>query len=230
MNRINNLKQKLSSGGTSAQMFQVAPAGNTQNNWISDVVAERNWLVFGPVGAQGIYSHAVRLTVRNNLCDTTGGVFRVCYSVAPGDLTGNVPPANDNRFYNNTCYAGDAYARFFCVSLESGSGPSNAIANSVVVNNLSYGPQTTQAKLLFARGAVTGTIGASGTFGNSSDAQVTASNPNFLNASGLFNTPLDFKLPSSGSYAIGGGVSVPVWSDFFLRAEPSPRDMGAVTH
>ena len=31
-------------------------------------------------------------------------------------------------------------------------------------------------------------------------------------------------------YAIGGGVAVPVWSDFFLTSEPSPRDIGAVVH
>jgi len=77
---------------------------------------------------------------------------------------------------------------------------------------------------------VTGTIGGSGTYGNSSNAQMKSTNPDFINASGSFSTPLDFKLPSSDSYAIGSGIQAPVWSDFFLAPTFSPPDIGAVNH
>jgi hypothetical protein len=40
--------------------------------------------------------------------------------------------------------------------------------------------------------------------------------------------PSDF-VPIAGSYAIGGGTSVPVWSDFLLQSRPQGViDMGAM--
>jgi hypothetical protein len=43
------------------------------------------------------------------------------------------------------------------------------------------------------------------------------------------SVPADFK-PAAGSAAIGSGIVVPVWSDFFGVPQPTPRDLGAVNH
>jgi hypothetical protein len=222
--------------GASVQMFQIGPASNSQNNWISDVVAERNWIVFGSTAQQGQFGTSVRLTVRNNICDATGGAAnRTCFGNDYTNTAG-VPVPDDNRFYGNTCYAGDISASFTCIGL----GGTNPTTNNVVKNNLAYAPGPVNPRLLNSGGGVVGTIGASGSFGNSSNAQVKATDPLWLNASGLFNTPLDFK-PGGASYAIGTNnacatlpcsvsTGVPVWSDFFLVSQPATRDMGAVIH
>ncbi|HXC40323.1 MAG TPA: hypothetical protein VN667_15400, partial [Burkholderiales bacterium] len=55
----------------------------------------------------------------------------------------------------------------------------------------------------------------------------TTTDPKFTSVSPF--TPANAKI-TAGSYAIGGGTSEPVWSDLFLTSEPSPRDMGAVSH
>ena len=220
---------KLVGGNSSVQIFQVEPAGASQNNWIFDVIAERNWIVFGSVGQNGLYGQSVRLTARNNICDASGGSpFRNCFSTNPENTTGNVPVPDDNQYLNNTCYSGDVSTSFTCISLDASIVN---VPNAVVKNNLAYAPLAVTPLLFRSTGpGVTGATGASGTFGNSSNAQVLGTDPMFLNGSGLFNTPLDFKLPPAGSYAIGLGVNVPVWSDFFRAVEPAPRDSGAANH
>ena len=50
------------------------------------------------------------------------------------------------------------------------------------------------------------------------------SNPNF--ASSALTTPSDWK-PTTG-YAVGGGIQVPVWDDFFLTPQSSTRSLGAI--
>lgn len=213
---------KLIGGGASVQIFQVEPASSTQNNWIFDVIAERNWIVFGSVGQNGLYGQSVRLTARNNICDASGGAtFRTCFGTTPGDITGNVPVPNDNQYLNNTCYSSDTSAQFECISL---SAALVNVTNAVVKNNLAYAPLTPTAVMLRSAGVgVTGTIVGN----NSSDAQVRTTDPLFAIAIPV--NPADFRI-TAGSYAIGGGVSVPVWSDFFRTLPPTPRDMGAVNN
>jgi hypothetical protein len=222
--------------GASIQMFQIGPASNSQNNWIYDVIAERNWIVFGSVAQQGQFGTAQRLTVRNNICDATGGAAnRTCFGNDYTNTAG-VPVPDDNRFYGNTCYSADVSASFACIGL----GSTNPTTNNVVKNNLAYAPGPVNPRLLNSGAGVVGTVGASGTFGNSSDADVKGTDPLWLNGSGLFNTPGDFK-PGAASYAVGTNAAcaglpcsvstgVPVWSDFLLVTQPATRDMGAIIH
>ena len=216
---------KLSGGNASAQMFQIGPAGDTQNNWISDVIAERNWIVFGSVTQQGLYGEASNITVRDNICNSTGGLAggRFCYSNDHTNTAGVLPP-NNNRYYNNTCYD-NSTGSSFCVTLGFTNGVT--VTNSVVQNNVAYTPSATSPQFLFipAGSIATGTTASN----NSTNPQMLSASPLFSNGSGNFSLVTDFK-PTTGSYAIGAGTSVPVWSDFFLVAEPSPRDMGAVNH
>ena len=200
------------------------------------MVAERNWIVFGWSTQQGQLGTARRLTVRTNICNATGGAAnRTCFANDYTNTAG-APVPDDNWFYGNTCYAADVSASFDCIAL----GSTNPTTNNVVKNNLAYAPGPVAPRLLISGAGVIGTIGASGTFGNSSNANVKGTDPLWLNGSGLFNTPGDFK-PGGASYAIGtnnacGGapcsvsIAVPVWMDFFLVPQPATRDMGAVIH
>jgi hypothetical protein len=220
-------------GTASIQMFQVAPASARQSNWISDVIAERNWIVFGTVTQQGYLSAAVRTTVRNNLCDASGGSSGgICFSTHPVDRTGTVPHPDRNAYYNNTCYSSRPSNSFYCILLDAsdtGHGVAHQITNSVVKNNIAYAPSTKPAYLLRAKtgaGSITGTMGSADTsFGNTSDTQIKTAKP-WAAASPVH--PNDFK--PFGSYAVGTGVPVPVWSDFFLKAWSGNYDMGAVRH
>jgi hypothetical protein len=225
-------------GFTSTPVFQIAPSSNNQNHWISDVISDRNWVVLGAGTQNGVVIEASSVTVRNGICDATGGATgRTCFAIVHTNTAG-VPAPDRNSFFNDTCYSGDSASAFRCVWLGTGS-TTTVVTNTTVKNVLAYAPLSsgTNPKVLTCgsttltcdAGSVSGTVVG----GNSSDAQAKSTSPNWINASGLFNTPLDFKLPSSGSYAKGGGLSdgtVPVWSDFFLATEPATRDMGAVNH
>ena len=215
---------KLMGGASSVQMFQIAPASNSQNDWIYDVIAERNWIVFGSVAQQGLFTEGTRLTARNNICDATGGANgRTCFNNDHRNTAG-VPVPDDNRFYNNTCYSGDVSGNLQCVTL--GAFGSQTITNSVVKNNLGYAPNATVAKLLYLAtpsDGITGTIGASGTFGNSSDIQVSGTNP-FPIATPT--TLSDFVI-TTGSYAIASSTTAPVYRDFYSNFRSATPDMGA---
>ncbi|MEQ1854769.1 MAG: hypothetical protein ABMA01_24640, partial [Chthoniobacteraceae bacterium] len=73
-----------------------------------------------------------------------------------------------------------------------------------------------------------GLVGGSGTFGNSSNAQIAGTDPMFTNGSTTFVLTTDFTV-AGGSYAVGGGVPVPVFTDIFrgLRPQGGTFDIGA---
>ncbi|HQR03440.1 MAG TPA: PKD domain-containing protein [Rhodocyclaceae bacterium] len=207
------------------QPFQVGPASNNQNNWISDIIAERNWIVFGSRTQEGFQTEASNVTVRSNICNSSGGSNtsnRSCYDTYHTNTAGVLPPDNV-RFYNNTCYQADSSTQIpVCIALVySGSGTTNA----VIQNNLAYAPNATTPKLLGQGAGVTGTTANN----NSSDAQVLSTNPLFSNGSGSFSLVTDFK-PTGATYVVGGGASVPVWSDFFLTSWYPSWDIGAAHH
>ncbi len=128
-------------------------------------------------------------------------------------------PTN-NWIYNNTCYANQVAALdVFGVSVRA------ATTNSTLKNNLLYAPNAPTATSIQDLSGV-GTVGASGTFGNSSNVQAKVF-PNFV--SGTPVVPSDFKV-TGVTYPIGTGVSVPVWSDFLRAPNAAPWDTGAVRH
>jgi hypothetical protein len=221
---------KIEGGDFGGQIVSISPAGSDQNDWVHDVIFERNTIKFGSVGYKGLLVEGVRITVRNNICDASIGnsASRLCFYVAAENTVGS-PNPDDVRILNNTCYNGGSNPTFYCVYTDADAG--KTITNTQVVNNLAYGPSVPTNILLGVSGAgVTRTIGGSGIYGNSSNAQMKSINPNFINASGSFSTPRDFKLPSLNSYAIGSGIQAPVWSDFFLMPTPLPADIGAMNH
>lgn len=195
------------------------------------IVFERNWLHSYPGSGGGF--NAIRLnsdfsTIRNNVIDLSGIATTgdVCIDVR--NNTGTSPNPTTNWIYNNTCYSTTAYAGVL-FPLKGVSLDATAI-NTTVKNNLVYSPNaaapTTAVSVVSNAG--TGTIGASGTFGNSTDAQA-ISGPVTFTSLALPLTPAGAK-PTAG-YVIGGGVAVPgEIIDFFLSTQPATPDIGAVLH
>src|SRR5205814_2123658 len=112
------------------------------------------------------------------------------------------------------------------------------ITNTTIKNNTAYTPNQSQVPFQHSSmilvdvqgGAITGTTGASGTFGNSSNNGINSPTPSPFTSSNPV-TPADFTAANNGggNISIGTGVSVPIWSDFNLKTpEPSPRNRGAV--
>jgi len=187
---------------------------------VADTLTERNWYVAG--GGAGGTQAALQLlahreqTIRNNLFDTSGGK-------AHGGITistlGVIVP-DQIRVYNNSFYSTDADNDFLAIRVGS-----TAITNVTVKNNLAYAPLDTQHLLVDCAGSSSLVACTSLTVSsNSSNAQVLTS-PNFSVTPPV--TTADWK-PTVGSYAIGAGTPVPVWSDFFGLVQPVTRDLGAV--
>lgn len=188
------------------------------------IIFERNWMHDQP-GA-GISFSAIRLnsdfsTVRNNVFDLSGisSVGEVCLDIR--NNSGTSPNPTTNWFYNNTCYSTTAYN----VGLPIRGMAVDATAiNTTVKNNLLFVPNATVATVVDDAGV--GTIGASGTFGNSSNTQAISGPVSFTSLASPL-TPAGAK-PTAG-YVIGGGVVVPgEIVDFFLRPQPATPDIGAV--
>ncbi len=176
-----------------------------------DIIFERNWMLTSGQ-AQSVWFQARNVTARNNICDASAGTSGTCFFVA---AWGVEPPPDNVRLYNNTMYNGNAAASQAWFSIVKTDA-----TNVVLQNNLAYAPSAGSV-LIYDAGNTPG----SG-FVQSNNAASNA-DPDFA-ATPTVN-PADFKI-TAGSYAIGTGAVVPVWSDFFLVPQTSTRDMGAVIH
>lgn len=181
------------------------------------VIFERNWWTSQVATVSALALNSSLSAIRNNIFDLSATLAGQAIVI---NNNGNTASASDNVVYNNTIYANQAGAAgLLGVRLMPGA------VNSTVKNNLLYSPSATTTNVVLDTGGV-GTVGASGTFGNSSDVQGKLS-PNFV--SGAPVVPPDFKI-SGGSYALGTGAPVPVWGDFFGVTNIAPWDGGAVRH
>lgn len=193
-------------------------------------VWERNWFVAASATSTHIdFSGCSQITLRNNVFAMTGGANHIGIGIDQADHPTPDSPqtaCNGMWIYNNTFYSNDTAANFRAVGVSEALRASNI----TVQNNLAYAPNDSAHLLILdgAAGPTTNLVTCASC--NSSDAQIggPGTNPNFTSLVAPF-TPTKAR-PTVGSYAIGVGASVPVWSDFFLTVEPSPRDMGAVNH
>lgn len=193
------------------------------------IVFERNWQHSYPGTGGGF--NAIRFnsdfsTIRNNVIDLSGIATTgdVCIDVRNNG--GTSPDPTNNWIYNNTCYSTTAYTGV-TFPITGVSLTATAI-NTTVKNNLLYSPNAAALAVNVVRDSGAGTIGASGTFGNSSNAQA-ISGPVTFTSLALPLTPAGAK-PTAG-YVIGGGIAVPgEIVDFFLVTQPATPDIGAVLH
>ena len=192
---------------------------NAVNELVSDVVTERNVFLAGgtpAIGTQvGLAIVGHEQTIRNNLFDTSGGQNHLGISIF--DLT---VVSDQIRVYNNTMYSASTGTDFIGVEVHV-----NDITNVTVANNLGYAPLDTQHYMVACvSNPILTACPTLATTHNSSYTDVRSTNPNFSVTPPIATS--DWR-PTTG-YAIGGGTSVPVWSDFFLKSLGTTRDMGAV--
>ncbi len=195
-------------GGLSNQPVTVTPSNRAEwDGRFKDILFECNWYT----GASSeccwpmLMIQAQDVTVRNEIIDMTGGGNHAgVYVLGAG---ANSIASNNVRLYSSTLFSNDA-GDFTALGAATGA------TNTTVRNNLAYSPNVS------ATFDVTNTTA-------SNNSTSTHTSP--LMAHVPPATPADFKI-TAGSYAIGTGAVVPVWSDFFLVPQTSTRDMGAVIH
>ncbi|MBU1777439.1 MAG: PKD domain-containing protein [Gammaproteobacteria bacterium] len=118
-------------GGAAPWAFSIGPQSAAHDERVRDVILERNWFKSGSGGRLFMHINSSDTTIRNNICDMTGGIDFLCVDIAQWGTPG-FPPANV-RVYNNTFYsnsAGDLYG----VTIDS------TATNVSVINNLGSAP------------------------------------------------------------------------------------------
>lgn len=197
-----------------------------QDQWsderVKDVIVERNFFVANVASQASMHVVAREITVRNNVHDfSNGGKYQTGISVSQ---EGIIQASDQVRIYNNTYYSS-----FVAISgseyhwIQVGT-PSATVTNITAKNNLAYTPNTGSTEPAVILNYCGTCLTESN---NSTPAQMKSATSPFTTAPPVILS--DYK-PAAGSYAIGGGVKVPVWSDLFGVAEPATRDMGALVH
>ena len=220
--RGNSSYGAITDNSLQVSMATIQPQNSTSNENQHDIIVERNYFT----GAPGLGIQASYITVRNNIFNIGSGsntdAIHLSWTAA-----GVAPEPSHNFIYNNTAYYnGSNPGSSFLVTY----APLDSLCTVTLENNLAYFPSSSGATLVNGNGACT-FIGGSGTYGNSSNSQITGTSPNWKNASGTYLLPTDFK-PNIGSYAINAGYtpSPELWTDFFCTARMSPYDTGAINH
>jgi hypothetical protein len=165
-------------------------------------------------------------TIRNNVIDLSGIATTgdVCIDVRN---SGGTSPDPTTTGFTTIPVIAPRPIPAFSFPIKGVNLTATAI-NTTVKNNLVYSPNAAAPAVNVVRDAGTGTIGASGTFGNSSNTQA-ISGPVTFTSLALPLTPAGAK-PTAG-YVIGGGVAVPgEIVDFFLVPQPATPTIGAVRH
>lgn len=195
---------------------ELGPQDSGSDERIKDVIVERNWWVANTNSQVALRISASEITARNNVFDFSNGSNGQTAIQVVKD--GIVLTSDQVRLYNNTIYTSYAVpsSQFAGIDLAA------QVTNITAKNNLAYAPNA-QGPVMFVN-ACGACLAASN---NSSDAQVKGTSPNFSLVTPV--NPADFSI-GSGSYAIGAGIAVPVWSDFFLVPQTGARDLGAVHH
>ena len=190
----------------------VGPQDGGKDERVRDVIIERNWFVATTTSQSFVTIWATETTVRNNL-------FAASSSNAAGVMVaqrGIEPPSSNVRIFNNSFFSTYSSSSNPVMPFQIG----NTTTNTTVKNNLAYAPNSNNVLMIGGTGK-SGFIASS----NTTKAQVHDTNPFIANPP---VNPADFNL-TKGSYAIGAGETVPVWSDFFLQSRPLGRmDIGAV--
>ncbi|HEX7069307.1 MAG TPA: FG-GAP-like repeat-containing protein [Rhodothermales bacterium] len=205
---------KMSSSGSGVNWIaSIEPQNAESNENIRKLVIERNWIVGSPAGGMAaLHLSIADSVVRNNVIDTSASTDATGIFVGQRGVE-NAP--SGDRIYNNTVYS-SAGGAFSGIRLDS------SVSSTIVRNNLGYAPT--------AGGSMVSDGGSGDTkdhnTGNAGLGSLTTS-PSFT-STGPFN-PANAKI-KAGSYAIGGGTSVPAWSDFFGVTRAAAPDLGAVAH
>ena len=127
---------------------------------------------------------------------------------------GNRTTSDTVKLYNNTAYSNYNSSEAYLASIYPQA------TNVTFANNLAYFPSATYKAV-----RDTSKVPGSG-FSESNNTTNVNTSPSF---SSTTIGPIGFKI-AAGSYAVGTGVVVPVWSDFFSVPQTTTRDLGAAIH
>lgn len=200
-------------GGASNQPVTVTPSNSSiDDGRFKDIILERNW--YTGAGATCCMPmldiSAQYVTVRNELIDMTGAGAKHKGIII--ERAGSKSLGSDNvKLFNNTIFSNDA-GDFSAVAVHVPT------TNITVVNNLAYSPNI--SGLFYDVCTMCGAPTVS-----SNNTATTNQSPSMVTIPPT--TTVGFS-PATGSYAIGTGIVVPVWSDFFSTPQTATRDMGAI--
>jgi hypothetical protein len=207
-------------GSTASSGFAgTGPTNQGSDGRAREQIWERNLLVGGS-GTTTFFGFAgYQITARNNIVIIPAGSAAMPFAGQPLDVS---PNPTDIWLYNNSVYYGGTNRFQFLVLI----GGSMAGSQYTVQNNLWYGPNSADGTQInnIAGATLTTCANCNTALGEEGEVKVfprfTANPP---------TSALGFK-PLAGSYAIGRGTQVPVWSDYFGVRTTGVRDIGAVTH
>lgn len=219
----------------SAAGIRVAPANDSLPGAIQNVITERNYYQGAPASAAcgglcaqvAVVTQANGHTMRNEIVDMENfKAFRLVQ--VRGGVGLGMAVGSNVSIYNNSGYSGaNSGGTAYMTLLDAGT------SNIKVKNNLVYVPANvafpnTSISLCSHVGGCAAVAGLDRS-ANSTDASTTnqmkLTSPLFAATPPVVLTT-DWK-PTAGSYAIGSGAAVPVFSDFFGNARTT-LDMGAV--
>lgn len=193
----------------------VGPQDQWKDERVRDVIIERNWFVATATSQSFLAIWAADTTIRNNI-----------FAAGSANVTGAMvtqwgiePPSTNVHVYNNSFFTSYKSLANEVMPIQLGG----AASNITVKNNLGYAPNSANSLTNMISGTGKSGFVASN---NTSTKQLYGINPLFSVNPPM--KPADFK-PGKGSYAIGSGASVPVWSDFFMQHRPQGViDLGAI--
>ena len=198
-------------------MTALGPQGPGYDERVSDIVVERNMYIGNTYTSVPQVTRASNITFRNNIVTSIGNADNTTLVMI--DLEAGQPvPSSNIWIFNNTLYksgTGSNDAQGFNFAFIQNA----AVSNVTIRNNLGYAPSMTNSAVYADTSGISGLVADH----NSTGVQINNSSPQFN------TTSPDWKL-LAGSYAINGGATVPVWSDFYGNRRPqnSAIDIGAV--
>ncbi|MBU1776226.1 MAG: hypothetical protein KJ899_06260, partial [Gammaproteobacteria bacterium] len=186
-------------GGINPWTISLGPQDEISDERVRDIIVERNWFTAGSASQLHMHINSSETTIRNNICNLTGGAYHTCVSV---DRWGVAPAPANVRIYNNTFYSGST-GDF--VGVEIG-----AATATIVRNNLASAPFATAPVMINGMG--TGLVESNNLLNNIPSALFVTSPP---------SATADFGLKSGANPAREAGFAdVPVFTDFFLTTRP----------
>lgn len=199
------------SSGTGLAM-QFAPTNVLVDERLRDAICERNWF-HGDIGTPIGSEVCNRMTIRNNLFNTTGGET----IWIEGKNATSAPIADSTYIYNNVVY--DNIATGYGFTYIGKTGARDYPTGTVFRNNLVYAPNASSTVLVS-----TGAAGSYYTIGNnSSNAQIKSTAPGYTVPP---TAVANFK--ATTGYSIDAGEYVPVFDDFNGAARVPTYDFGGI--
>lgn len=221
------ISENVLDGSTdSAETLKVGPQDSISGERVRNVIVEKNLIKSFDRGA--IWTEvAENMTIRNNILVTLAYGYNIL--VAPAsNAVGMTPSPVGTYIYNNTGYKPNAtIANGYSFVYINDGGTEFEPKGTVISNNIAYAPGDTKDARTngFAPAflnALSVNVSAYVQSSNSLDTQVKSANP-FVVANPI--ATIDF---TPVGYALGSGVNVPVWDDFFGASRLGGHSMGAI--